>query len=61
MAEEKMKGTCHCGNVTWTLDTPPESVTACNCTICRRYGALWAYGYIRHDGEFHRNSVELTG
>lgn len=44
-----MQGTCHCARVTWTLDTPPESVTACNCTICRRYGALWAYGYIGHD------------
>jgi len=22
--------------------------TACNCTVCRRYGALWAYDY---DGE----------
>jgi len=20
-------------------------VTACNCTICRRYGALWIYGW----------------
>jgi hypothetical protein len=49
MTEDKIKGTCHCGNVGWVLDTPPESVTACNCTICRRYGALWAYGHIRHD------------
>jgi hypothetical protein len=23
----------------------PESVTACNCTLCRRYGVLWAYDY----------------
>jgi hypothetical protein len=23
----------------------PESATACNCTVCRRYGVLWAYGY----------------
>ena len=23
----------------------PESATACNCTVCRRYGALWAYDY----------------
>jgi hypothetical protein len=22
----------------------PESATACNCTACRRFGALWAYG-----------------
>lgn len=44
-----MQGICHCGHVTWTLDTPPASATACNCTICRRYGVLWAYGYIGHD------------
>ncbi len=23
----------------------PGSITACNCTLCRRYGALWAYDY----------------
>jgi len=23
----------------------PESATTCNCTICRRYGVLWAYDY----------------
>jgi hypothetical protein len=22
---------------------PPRTVTSCNCSICRRYGALWAY------------------
>src|SRR5262245_51826641 len=22
----------------------PDGATACNCTVCRRYGALWAYG-----------------
>ena len=43
------KGTCHCGEVGWTLAALPKSATACNCTICRRYGALWAYGYIGHD------------
>jgi len=44
-----LRGSCHCGNVVWTLSAVPEAVTACNCTICRRYGALWAYGYIGHD------------
>lgn len=44
-----LKGTCHCGATGWTLDTLPTSVTACNCTICRRYGALWAYGYLGDD------------
>ena len=23
----------------------PESATACNCTVCRRYAGLWIYDY----------------
>lgn len=42
-------GRCHCGGVSWTLDELPKSVTACSCTICRRYGVLWAYGYLDRD------------
>lgn len=38
-------GTCHCGKCDWRLIGDPGSITACNCTLCRRYGALWAYGY----------------
>lgn len=44
-----LKGTCHCGEAGWVLSEVPAAVTACNCTICRRYGVLWAYGYIGHD------------
>lgn len=40
-----MKGTCHCGAIEWQLDGDPGSITACNCTVCRRYGALWAYDW----------------
>jgi len=43
-----MKGSCHCGAVRWTFEGIPDSATACNCTVCRRYGVLWAYDY---DGE----------
>lgn len=25
------------------ISEKPESLTQCNCSICRRYGALWAY------------------
>ncbi len=35
--------TCHCGAVTLRLAEVPAEVTECNCTICRRYGVLWAY------------------
>jgi hypothetical protein len=38
-------GTCHCGAAGWSLEGDPGPATACNCTLCRRYGALWAYDY----------------
>ena len=34
---------CHCGAVRLAFARPPEAVTDCNCSICRRYGVLWAY------------------
>ncbi len=40
-----LKGSCHCGAAHWTLEGDPGPITACNCTLCRRYGALWAYDY----------------
>ncbi|MCB1694455.1 MAG: GFA family protein [Pseudomonadales bacterium] len=40
-----LKGSCHCGAVHWEFDGTPDSATACNCTVCRRYGALWAYDW----------------
>ena len=40
------KGACLCGAVTWTYDGVIDGVTACSCTACRRYGVLWAYGYV---------------
>lgn len=52
-----LAGTCACGAAGWTLVGDPGGITACNCTICRRYGALWAYDYedgrIRLTGETH--------
>ena len=44
-----LKGQCLCGAVHWEFDNEPEGATACNCTACRRYGALWIYGYADHD------------
>ncbi len=37
-----MEASCHCGKV--KVEAPrPRGLTECNCSICRRYGALWAY------------------
>jgi hypothetical protein len=38
-----IKAACHCGAVRFEIASPPEWVLDCNCTICRRYGALWSY------------------
>ena len=40
-----IEGCCHCGTVRWSFAGTPELAAACNCTVCRRYGALWAYDY----------------
>ena len=40
-----LEGSCHCGAVRWTFEGMPDGATACNCTICRRYGVLWIYGF----------------
>jgi hypothetical protein len=60
-----IEATCHCGAVKVQVPKAPETVTDCNCSICRRLGVLWAYydpaevvmetsdealvSYVRHD------------
>jgi hypothetical protein len=44
-----IKGSCHCGAVHWRFESKPDAATACNCTSCRRYGALWIYGWQDED------------
>ena len=38
-----IEASCHCGAVKFTVETAPDALTDCNCSICRRYGVLWAY------------------
>jgi hypothetical protein len=40
-----IEGQCHCGDVQWRFTVPVQLATACNCTFCRRYGALWVYDF----------------
>ncbi|HIC81722.1 MAG TPA: GFA family protein [Kiloniellaceae bacterium] len=42
---------CHCGAVLLEMQRRPRRMTQCNCSLCRRYGALWAY--------FQRKSVRV--
>lgn len=38
-----VEASCHCGAVRLILAAAPDVVTECNCSICRRYGVIWAY------------------
>jgi hypothetical protein len=40
-----LRAACHCTAVRFVVDPPPTWVNECNCTICRRYGAPWAYTF----------------
>jgi hypothetical protein len=42
MRDDIITGSCHCGAVRFEI-TRPDRVVSCNCSICRRYAALWAY------------------
>lgn len=35
------QGSCHCGRVRFELQARIDHVVDCNCSICRRRGALW--------------------
>jgi hypothetical protein len=49
-----IEGSCHCGAVRWSFEGVPEGATACNCTVCRRYGVLWAY-------DFENEGIRVAG
>ena len=49
-----LQDTCHRGALSWSLEGDPDSITACNCTLCRRYGALWAY-------DFESERIRISG
>ena len=38
-----LTASCHCGAVKVLVPRKARSLTSCNCSICRRYGAVWAY------------------
>lgn len=44
-----LEGVCLCGGVRWAYAGVPARATVCNCTACRRYGVLWAYGHESED------------
>jgi|SRR6476646_3298872 hypothetical protein len=44
MADAKnYTGGCHCGEVRFEVTADISNVIACNCSICQKRGALWAF------------------
>lgn len=37
------RAACHCGAIVIEIPDVPDKVVECNCSICRRLGALWVY------------------
>jgi hypothetical protein len=54
-----LTATCHCGAVRVEIPRKPRRLTSCNCSICRRYGTLWAY-YKFHDVTVHAKPGKLV-
>lgn len=44
MATRTLNGSCHCGAIAYTVEVDPENAVTCNCSICSRLGAVWAFG-----------------
>jgi hypothetical protein len=56
-----VEGSCHCGAVRIEVPTAPEWAASCNCSICRRTGALVSYyrpEEVRVEGE---TATYITG
>jgi hypothetical protein len=44
---------CHCGQVRLALAKRPDHINECNCSLCGKRGARWAY--------FHPSEVSVAG
>ena len=45
--------TCHCGHIRLEVSRLPDFIHECNCTLCSKSGARWAY--------FHPSEVHVAG
>jgi len=58
MSMGSIESSCDCGAVRLTMARTPEEVTDCNCSLCRRYGALWAY-YAPRDVQVRSGETDI--
>ena len=43
MSTQTYNGSCHCQAVSFTVDLDLAQALQCNCSICSRLGAVWAF------------------
>ncbi|MCX7645415.1 MAG: GFA family protein [Rhodobacteraceae bacterium] len=55
MAAQRYRGSCQCGRVAWEVDIDLAGAVSCNCSRCRRLGAVLAFAprmaFTLHSGE----------
>ncbi|MDA0572240.1 GFA family protein [Burkholderia gladioli] len=49
MNAESFQGSCHCGAVRFEVRTPLVPAARCNCSLCRRKGALMTPAFAREN------------
>lgn len=43
MSAQTYKGSCHCQAVTFAVELDLDGALECNCSICSKLGAIWAF------------------
>ena len=62
MSKQHYEGHCHCGRVRFSFDSEPITTgKRCNCSVCRRKGAVVSSMYIPAEGFTpHANADDLS-
>ena len=40
---QSYSGSCHCGAIAYTVEVDTAQALKCNCSICTKLGAVWAF------------------
>lgn len=54
------QGSCHCGAVRFEVETEVSPATRCNCSLCRRKGALMSPGFSADALKIVKGEGDLT-
>jgi hypothetical protein len=60
MSADVWKGACHCGAVKFEVRTPLSPAYRCNCSLCRRKGALMTQPFPAEDLNIVSGRDDLT-